>query len=133
MHILIVEDDFTSGLVMKGFLKEFGEVDLVPDGQEAVEAVRKALEARRPYDLICMDIMMPNLDGQQALRVIRSMEEDWGIYSSQGAKIVMTTAMNDVETIVSAYKGMCDGYLAKPIHKQQLIDELQRLLLIRKY
>ena len=68
MKTLIVEDDFTSRLLMQELLKGFGMVNVAVDGQEGVEAVRLALKNGEPYNLVCLDIMMPELDGQQTLR-----------------------------------------------------------------
>jgi two-component system chemotaxis response regulator CheY len=130
MRTLIVEDEFTGRVLMQEFLKILGPVDLAADGQMGVNMVRLALENRQPYDLICLDIMMPDLDGQQTLRVIREMEQDWGIYTTQRAKVVMTTSLNDRENVVNAYTGQCDGYLTKPISRQPLLDELRRLKLL---
>jgi two-component system chemotaxis response regulator CheY len=130
MRTLIVEDEFTGRVLMQEFLKNLGPVDLAADGQMGVNMVRLALENRQPYDLICLDIMMPDLDGQQTLRVIREMEQDWGIYTTQRAKVVMTTSLNDRENVVNAYTGQCDGYLTKPISRQPLLDELRRLKLL---
>jgi two-component system chemotaxis response regulator CheY len=130
MKTLIVEDDFTSRLLMQELLKGFGLPHIAVDGQEAVEAVRLALNAGEPYNLICLDIMMPGLDGQQALREIRAMEEEMGIFSSDGAKIIMTTALADMHNKIGAFSGLCDGYLTKPIHKQKLLDELRKFELI---
>ena len=130
MKTLIVEDDYTSRLLMQALLKDFGPADIAVDGQEAVEAVRVALKNKHPYDLICLDIMMPGLDGQQALRVIREMEVEHGMPINTGAKVIMATALFDLQSVISAYQGMCDGYLTKPIHKKQLLDELNRLGLI---
>ena len=100
MKTLIVEDDFTSRLLMQELLKGFGMVKVAVDGQEGVEAVRLALKNGEPFNLICLDIMMPELDGQQTLRVIREMEEDKGILSSelfrtlnmQASKIVVSNS-----------------------------------------
>ncbi len=130
MKTLIVEDDFTSRLLMQELLKEFGLPHIAVDGQEAVEAVRMALDAGEPYNLICLDIMMPGLDGQQALRQIRAVEEEWGIFSSVGAKIIMTTALSDMQNKIDAFSGLCDGYLTKPIHKQKVLEELRKFELI---
>ena len=130
MRTLIVEDDFTSRLLMQELLKGFGVANIAVDGQEGVEAVRLALKNGEPYNLICLDIMMPGLDGQQTLRVIREMEEEKGIFSTDGAKIIMTTALDDMKNKISAFSGLCDGYLSKPIHKEQLLNELRKLELI---
>jgi two-component system chemotaxis response regulator CheY len=130
MKTLIVEDDFTSRLLLQELLKSYGPSHVAVNGREAVEAVRLALEAGEPYDLICLDIMMPEMDGQAALREIRAMEEDRGILSSQGVKVIMTTALEDVKNVFNAFKGLCDAYLFKPIEKKKLIEELKKLSLI---
>ena len=130
MKTLIVEDDFTSRLLMQQLLKNYGPSDVAVNGREAVEAARLAMEAGEPYDLICLDIMMPEMDGQEALRQIREQEEARGVNSSKGVKIIMTTALGDPKTVVSAFKGLCDAYLTKPIRKEDLLNELRKLKLI---
>jgi len=127
MKTLIVEDDFTSRLLLQELLKGYGPSHVAVNGKEAVEATRLALEAGEPYDLICLDIMMPEMDGQQALRNIRAQEEARGIISSNGAKIVMTTALGDIKNVRAAYFGLCHGYLTKPIQKANLLEELRKL------
>ena len=130
MKTLIVEDDFTSRLLLQELLKSYGPSHIAVNGREGVEAVRLALEGNEPYDLICLDIMMPEMDGQEALRQIRDQEEARGILSSDGAKIVMTTALADSKNLISAYRSLCDAYLTKPIEKAKLLEELRKLGLI---
>ncbi len=130
MKTLIAEDDFTSRLIMQEILKVYGPCHIAVNGQEAVEAVRAALEAGEPYSLICLDVMMPEIDGQEALRQIRAQEEAKGILSSNGSVIVMTTALNDVKNVSAAYGSLCDMYLTKPIQKAKLLDELRKRKLI---
>ena len=130
MKTLIVEDDFTSRLILQEILKNYGPVHIAVNGREAVEAVRAAYEAGYPYDLICMDIMMPEMDGQEALTQIRAHEESRGILSSNGAKIFMTTALEQPSDVVQAFKGLCDAYIVKPIVKARLLEELRRFKLI---
>ena len=130
MKTLIVEDDFTSRLLLQELLKGYGPVHIAVNGNEALDAVQKALEADEPYDLICLDIMMPEMDGQEALRKIRSIEEDRGIFSSEGSKIMMTTVMADLKNVSTAYMNLCDAYLTKPIQKSVLGQELRTLKLI---
>ena len=68
MKTLIVEDDFTSRLLLQEILKRYGAVHIAVNGREAVDAVRAAAESDESYDLICLDIMMPEMDGYQALK-----------------------------------------------------------------
>lgn len=130
MKTLIVEDDFTSRLVLQKLLNRFGAAHIAVNGKEATEAVRLSLEANEPYNLICLDIMMPEKDGQQVLKEIRAMEERRGITSTHGAKIMMTTALDRIRNVSDAYYNLCDAYLTKPIRKEQLLGELRTLKLI---
>ena len=130
MKTLIVEDDFTSRLLLQKLLERYGECHIAVNGKEAMEAVRTSMEYGGTYNLICLDIMMPEMDGQQALRQIRALEEAEGTISSNGAKIVMTTARDDVKTVVAVYRELCDGYLVKPIDQTRLVGLLKELKLI---
>ena len=76
MKILIAEDDFASRKFMLRFLSKYGECDVTVDGMEAVDAFTMALDADEGYDLVCLDIMMPELDGYQALKQIREYEKE---------------------------------------------------------
>jgi len=131
MKTLIVEDDFTSRLLLQEFLKSYGPSHIAVNGNEAVEAVRLALEASERYDLICLDIMMPELDGQAALKRIRDLEKAKGIWSTSGSKVVMTTALGDMKSVARAFEGFADAYLTKPIDKTKLLDTLRQLALIK--
>jgi two-component system, chemotaxis family, chemotaxis protein CheY len=122
MKTLIVEDDFTSRLILQELLKNYGPTHIAVNGNEANEAVRLALDQGEPYDLICMDIMMPEMDGHEALRQIREQEDVAGIVPSGRAKIVMTTSHSDSDNVRRAVEGKCDYFLVKPIQKQKLME-----------
>lgn len=130
MKTLIVEDDFTSRILLQKILKTWSETHIAVNGKEAVQAVCLALDAGQPYDLICLDIMMPEMNGQDALKAIRKAEEEHGIFSSQGAKIIMTTALSDMKNVNNAFHGLCDAYLVKPIDKNKLLEHLQAFALV---
>src|ERR1039457_5462592 len=130
MRTLIVEDDFTSRLLLQSFLAHYGECHIAVNGKEAVAAFRAALESGRPYDLICMDIMMPEMDGQTAAREIRALEEAGGTLSTEGVKIIMTTALDDVKNVVQSFKSLCDAYLFKPIDTGKLLAHLREFDLV---
>jgi len=100
------------------------------NGREAVEAVRQAIDDDAPYTLICLDIMMPEMDGHEALRQIRALEEARVVLPRKGAKILMTTAVSDIDNVNTALTSECNGYLTKPIQKVKLLYELRRLKLI---
>jgi len=131
MKILIVEDDFFSRMVLKELMTPFGECDYAMNGKEAIAAFSMALSHHAPYDLICMDIMMPEMDGQEALKIIRQMESERQITGSHEVKVIMTTAISDPKSIIEAYyQGGATSYLVKPISKAKLMAELKSFQLI---
>lgn len=131
MRILIAEDDLASRKFLFKFLSSFGECDLTVDGIEALDAFLLALEEGNPYDLICLDIMMPKVDGIKALKAIRDIERQKGIEdSSSRAKIIMTTALNDPELVFNSFKTGCEAYAAKPIDTNKLVEVMQKLGLL---
>jgi two-component system, chemotaxis family, chemotaxis protein CheY len=130
MKTLIVEDDFSSRLLLQELLKSYGPTHVAVNGKEAVEAVRLALEAAEPYDLVCLDIMMPEMDGQAALRNIRAHEDARRIPFPNRAKIIMTTALSDRENVMKAREQLCDYFLVKPVQKGKLREQLRKLKLI---
>ena len=131
MKALVVEDDFANRKILQKILSPYGEVDIAVNGVEAIEAFSKALEEGTPYELICMDIMMPEMDGQAALKRIRAIEREKDIPHLQEAKVIMTTALDDPKNVVEAYyKGGATSYVPKPIDKQMLLHLLKNLNLI---
>lgn len=131
MKTLIVEDDYTSRRLLQRILSAYGSCDTAVDGEEAIEAVKTALAENYPYDLICLDIMMPKIDGNVALVKIREMERQKGIPGSKEVKVIMTTALGDPKNVMQAlYKGGATVYLVKPIDKQPLLEELRKMGLI---
>ena len=131
MKTLIVEDDFTSRVLLVEILKRYGTTHVAVNGREAVDAVRAALGAAAPYDLVCLDIMMPEMDGQEALRQIRELEKTAGIGPPERATVIMTTALADRENVLEAIRGQCDFFLVKPVDARRLLEELRRLNLIQ--
>lgn len=130
LRMLLVEDDFASRILLQTFLSSYGECHIAVNGREAVEIFRYGLERGQRYDLICMDIMMPEMDGREAVRQIRALEEEHGIPSSSGAKIVMTTAVDDVKEVIRCFHELCDSYLIKPIDLAQLLGQMRAYELI---
>lgn len=125
LSILVVEDDFTSRRVMRHIMEAYGDCDVAIDGAEAVDAVRIGLESGRRYDLICLDIMMPKMDGQAALKAIRALEEEHGYRPGRGARILITSALDDSKNVLEAFNAQCDGYIVKPYDKHKVAAELE--------
>ncbi len=128
MRFLIVDDDFDSRRLMQRILYTFGYCDVAVDGEEAVEAVRRALKDKEPYDLICMDIIMPNVDGQQALQEIREVEKEMGVKPEEAIKVIMISGLDDSKELHDAFfLGEAASYIVKPVRKQTLLEEMKNL------
>jgi two-component system chemotaxis response regulator CheY len=133
MKSLIVEDDFVCRQIMKDILKKYGDCDIVVDGEEAVQAFRLAWEDNEPYDLICMDIMMPRMDGKEALKHIREYEKQLNIRGVNEVKVIMTTALGDPKTVIEAfYQSGATSYLVKPLTEDTLLAEIQSFGLLKE-
>jgi two-component system, chemotaxis family, chemotaxis protein CheY len=130
MRTLIVEDDFTCRLLLQSLLSRYGACHIAVNGKEAVEAFRAGQESGQRYDLICMDIMMPEMDGQTAIKEIRALEEGGGTLSTNGVKIIMTTALDDVKNVIQSFQSLCDAYLFKPVDAEALLGHLKDLHLV---
>lgn len=128
MKTLIVEDEFVSRAKLQKILSTFGECHVAVNGNEGIEAFRAAMAAEEPYDLICMDILMPELDGHEALQEIRRIEQEQGIGGLDHVKVIMTTGLKDGKNVMKAFiKGQCEAYLPKPINREKLLGKLEEL------
>jgi two-component system chemotaxis response regulator CheY len=132
MRILIAEDDLASRKFLSGFLSKYGECDIVVDGLEALDAFLMSLKDEKPYDLICLDIMMPKVDGVKVLKAIRDLETQKGMLPEKRSKIIMTTALAEADYVKNAFEIGCEAYAAKPIDTVKLLEVIKKLGLIKE-
>ena len=131
MRILLAEDDYASRKFGISFLSKYGEVDATVDGEEAVAAFEFAAEDGDYYDLICLDIMMPGTDGIEALYRIRESEKRLKIPEDKCPKIIMVSALSDMNYVEGAFELGCDGYANKPLDTDKMEEVLKKLELIK--
>ena len=131
MKALIVEDEFITRKIIQKILSEYGNCDVAVDGEEAINAFNLAWEEKEPYDLICMDIMMPKINGQEALKKIRELENEMKIKPEQAAKVIMVSSIDDAISISSSFKMGATAYIVKPVEKHKILDEVRNLGLIK--
>ncbi len=132
MRILIAEDDMVSRRFLSKFLSQYGECDIVIDGMEALDAYLISIKENEPYDVICLDIMMPKVDGVKVLKAIRDFENQRGIMPSNKANILMITALLDTDHVQKAFELGCQAYIEKPIDTDKLIEVMKKLDIIKK-
>ncbi len=133
MRVLVVEDNFTDRKILQKIFSTYGDCDIAVNGEEAIDAYKKSWMKCRPYDLICMDIMMPKVNGLQALKIIREIEKGNDINEEERVKIIMITAVDDPKIVFKACNLFgVKSYIVKPINKKRLLDEIRKLGLINE-
>jgi two-component system, chemotaxis family, chemotaxis protein CheY len=128
MRFLVVEDEVVNQLCLQHILEPHAHCDVAGNGEEAVRAFKLAHVQGRPYDLILLDIMMPVMDGQEALVKIRQHERDLGIDPNRMVLVIILTSLSDPKNIVDAYHdGEANVYLVKPIDQNLLLEEIRNI------
>ena len=132
MKILIAEDDRVSRVFLEKFMSGFGTCDVAVDGMEALDLFMESMKNKEPYDLACLDIMMPKVDGIKLVKVIRTMEKQQGVAAEDRVRIIMMTALADVDYVDQAFALGCDAYASKPIDTARVEEVLRKLGLLKK-
>ena len=133
MKILIAEDDPVSRKVLHSIVSSVCEdCALAENGEEAFEKFLDASEDDQPFDLIFLDVMMPEANGQEALAAIREYEQELGVEHDASVKVIMTTALDDGKNIYQAHANGCVDYIVKPISREKILKAIARLGLVTK-
>ena len=127
LKILIVEDDFITRTLESNILTKYGQCKIAVNGKEAITEFRNSLREKKPYNLILIDIMIPDIDGEAVLSKIRSLETRLGVTGLDRVKIIMVSSINTIETIKHCFLVQSDAYLIKPFTEKKLIKEFQHL------
>ena len=130
MRILIAEDDPISRDFLFKFLKKYGECDMTVDGFEALDAFLISVKENTPYDLLCIDVMMPKFDGLKVIKAIRDIEIQRKIVHDRRAKIILITALDKSHIAQNTFEFDYDAYISKPIDTSKLVEIMQNMGLI---
>jgi signal transduction histidine kinase/DNA-binding response OmpR family regulator len=125
LSILVAEDNEINALLMRSLLTRLGHRAVITtNGDEALESWRSAKSAGTPYDLVLMDIQMPQLDGIETTKRIRRLEA--GQPGGQ-TPILALTANTLVEDRYACFEAGMDGFLIKPLDREKLAEALAGL------
>lgn len=128
MRILIVDDDYISRTKLKALLSSYGDCDAAPSGDIAMQMIKAAYNEAMPYELITMDINMPDIKGTDVVTQIREWEKEKKIYETDSeAKILMVTVAEEAEKIMSSFKNGCEWYLVKPVTPKSLKESMKMI------
>lgn len=123
MRILVIDDEFAALKKLEVLLSEYGPVDAATSGAQAKERFAHAIKDGRPYDLMTIDIGLPDTSGIELLKFFNAIESRNAKVSS---KKIMVTGSGDPDDVLDAGK-LCDGYITKPVKREVLFQKLQKL------
>ena len=126
IKVLVVDDNLPNRIFLCKCLEEYGTIEAADNGKAALQLFEQALNQDKPFDLICLDIMMPEMDGRMVLKHIRSAESERGINLKNRSKILMLSALDDRDTVIGSFEDQCDGYLVKPFNREEIEEYLVR-------
>ncbi len=115
--VVIVDDNDMMRGILRGMLRG-EEYEVIGEGRNGVVAVDLA-ERLKP-EIMCLDVMMPEKDGIQALCEIKA--------SNPGIQVVMITSSSDPETVQGAIQNGASGYIVKPFNAAKVLDTLARII-----
>lgn len=127
MRTLIVDDESVSRKKMQKIMSSIGECESVENGGEALTFLRDALSKGSSFDLITLDVSMPEMDGTEVLYKIREMERENKIPKKEQAKIMMVTSEADKDMIITCIQAGCDEYIIKPFKRETVVKKLLKM------
>ncbi len=130
MKTLIAEDELVSRKKMQKIMETFGECETVETGTAAVAAFKESLEKGEPFDLITLDIMMPDMDGLRALLEIRDTEKKKWIKDGteqEQVKVMMVTSHSKKELVLGCARAGSNSYIVKPFDKGKITEKLEAM------
>lgn len=127
MKILIVEDDKVSSEILLRVFSGYGTCDVAINGIEAIDAFTRAYEEGIPYDLVSLDLMLPLIDGENVLAVIREIEVEKKTKPINRVKVIITSALNDSSLTAQLVGYGYDRYFLKPIDLGKVLDFMKSL------
>ena len=128
LKILAIDDEFAALTKMKAMLSTFGECEVATSGAQTIDLIREAIQEGKYFDLITIDIELPDIDGIALLSEILREEKQYNLCAVK----LMVSASSTPSNVCRAKKQNCDGFLVKPIKKDILHQKLHTLGVLQK-
>ncbi|CAK0765010.1 hypothetical protein CCP3SC5AM1_30036 [Gammaproteobacteria bacterium] len=130
LKILIVDDELIHQTLMRKMVDSYGSCDIADNGKIALRMFNDAHNCQIPYDMITLDIMMPIMDGQQTLKMIRRRERELGITPDREVIIFMVSSMDGDHVLDAFFSGHCTDYIKKPYSQETILGKMRSSHLI---
>ncbi len=127
MRILVVDDDAPNRKLLTDIASKMGECEGAEGGQEALSAFKKAWEDWRPFNLIFLDVLMPDVDGREVLLKIREIEKEKKVSEQHQVRVIMVTGVSEEETVLDCLRNGCDEFIVKPIDILLVLEKMKKL------
>ncbi len=121
--VLVVDDSDFQADILESILDDLGikNVSKAINGIDALKYFAEALQNGAAYSLVFLDIVMPEMDGQEALKRMRALEKEVGVPEKDRSTIIMTTSLDSTENMLTAIlEGDCTNYIVKPVDEGDL-------------
>ena len=125
--ILVVDDNSINRKLLIDMLKDYAQCDSASSGKEALEIYGEFDVSSRKYDIILLDISMPDMDGIEFLQILRSKEKSFRIKKEDGVSVIIVTAYKD--TFLEAFENGCNDFILKPVKEDELIEKINLQLI----
>ena len=123
MKILIVEDNPVNYRMLQSLLSQYGETEVAVNGKTGLAAFERAYQKANPIELIFLDLVMPEMDGHEMLRLIREFEKSKGVTEEdRQVKVVISTNQETTQDVILSYEQGAHHYFLKPYSPSELED-----------
>jgi len=128
VRCLVVDDDELGRELIAQYMDGIADCEMAENGLKAVDKFRSAFEGGNPYDLIILDLVMPEMDGHTAAKEIRTIEKEWGVSITDGVNIIVLSSLNTPSDVIQAYvSARSAAHLVKPVQPDKLLVILGKL------
>ena len=128
LKCLVVDDDEIGRELIVHYLAGIADCRTAENGLKAVEMFREAFEGSTPYDLIILDIVMPEMDGHAAAKEIRLIESAGSVSVNEGVCIIVVSSLNTPRDVIQAYLAASSAaHIVKPVKPDKLLKILNKL------
>jgi two-component system chemotaxis response regulator CheY len=131
LKALVIDDDIVCRNRLKMLLSDFFDCTYACDGKKGLSLYEQSLNEQDPFELITLDINMPEMNGHQALEAIRKVEQQHGIGGLDVVKVIMTTSESSSEHVFAAFREGCEAYVVKTEMGDKLLDAVVQLGLLK--
>ncbi|MBS3821410.1 MAG: response regulator [Planctomycetes bacterium] len=128
MKILVVDDEFVSREKLSAILRHYGPCDAAPDGQTALTMIQDAYRSRAPYELVTMDLNMPDMSGHVVVQEMRHWaKENPQIANGFFATVLIITASKEIREVMESFEEGAEAYIVKPVTPENVAEAVAKI------